>query len=131
MTADNDAERLVRGFIAAFVRNELDVMRELLADTFVGHITTRDGSTRTATADEYVASVAAMDVATAHLRVEVRDCTPVDDDAVLVMVEVHAERNGRALHNFSGQLVRIVGHAIAELWMVDALPEESDRFWGS
>lgn len=131
MSGDTGAERLARGFVAAFLRNELDVMRELLADDFVGHVTTHDGSTRTVTADEYVASVAAMDVPSAHLRLDVRDVTPVADDTVLLIVEVHAERHDRTLHNFSGQLVRISGHTIAELWMVDALPAESDRFWAS
>jgi hypothetical protein len=33
------------------------------------------------------------------------------------------------LHNFSGQLLRFVDDRLAELWMVDAKPAESDAFW--
>ena len=47
------------------------------------------------------------------------------------MVVVHAERGGRSLHNFSGQLATVRDGLITELWMVDALPAESDRFWSS
>jgi hypothetical protein len=47
------------------------------------------------------------------------------------MVEVHAERGGRTLHNFAGHLLRIDGDQIAEWWMVDAKPAESDTFWAS
>jgi hypothetical protein len=47
------------------------------------------------------------------------------------MVEVHAARRGLTLHNFSGQLAAVRDGTITELWMVDALPEESDRFWSA
>jgi ketosteroid isomerase-like protein len=47
------------------------------------------------------------------------------------MLEVHAARAGRALHNFSGQLLTVRDGAITELWMVDALPAESDAFWSA
>lgn len=72
-----------------------------------------------------------MDVATASLTLTVPDVAPVSDDAILVMVEVHAARHGRTLHNFSGQLLRVSDGRIAELWMVDALPAESDAFWSA
>jgi hypothetical protein len=106
-------------------------MRTLLADDFVGHITTADAGTREVDADSYVAGVAAMDVPTARLHLDVRDVTAVDDDTVLVMIEVHAARHGRSLHNFSGQLLRVHDDQIHSLWMVDAKPAESDEFWSA
>ena len=120
---------VVRAFVDAFGQNDLDGMRALLSDHFVGHLTTADGETRDVTADQYIEGVAAMDVPTAALTLNVPDVTTVGTDQVMIMVEVHAARGGRSLHNFSGQLVTIDSGRITELWMVDALPAESDTFW--
>lgn len=125
------APEIVVGFVEAFGRADLDGMRARLADDFVGHVTTADGGTREAGPDEYVAAVAAMDVPTANLRLAVPNVVEVEPGRVLVMVEVHAARGGRTLHNFSGQLLTVRDGRITELWMVDALPEESDRFWSA
>ncbi|HEY7107568.1 MAG TPA: nuclear transport factor 2 family protein [Acidimicrobiia bacterium] len=126
-----DAVATVEQFVAAFGRGDLDTLVSLLARDFVGHITNADGSVRDADRDAYVDSVRAMDVPTAHLHVEVPNCVEVEPRRVLVMVEVHAARAGRALHNFSGQLLTVRDGAITELWMVDALPAESDAFWSA
>ena len=53
----------------------------------------------------------------------------VEPGCVLVMVEVHAQRGRSVLHNFSGQLATVTGANLSELWMVEALPAESDAFW--
>ena len=82
-------------------------------------------------ASEYIESVAQMDVGTASLRLDLPDVTRIDDDTVLAMVEVHASRHGRTLHNFSAQLARMAGDRLAELWMVEAEPAESDAFWST
>ena len=52
----------------------------------------------------------------------------VDDQRVLAMVEIRAERDGRTLHNHAGFLLEL-RRGIARLWMVDALPEYSAEFW--
>ena len=85
----------------------------------------------TAGRDDYVESVRAMDVASANLRLDVPNIVEVEPGRILVMVVVHAERGGRSLQNFSGQLATVRDGLITELWMVDALPAESDRFWAS
>ena len=124
-------EVTVRAFVDAFARGDLDAMRALLDDSFVGRITSADGGTRLVSAKDYVASVDAMDVPSAGLRLTINDVTETGEDSVLVMVEVHAARGGRRLHNFSGQLATVRDGRIVELSMVDALPEESDRFWSA
>lgn len=126
-----DRTAVARQFIDAFGANDLDAVSSLLAEGFVGHITNADGSTRDVGRDDYVASVESMDVPTANLRLDVPDVSLVGDDQVMAMVEVHAERNGRTLHNHSGQLLRVVDDHVTELWMVDALPAESDAFWSA
>lgn len=131
MSSESGRRDLIESFLDAFADNALGNLRSLLADGFVGHITTADGGSRRVNADEYAASVAAMDVPTANLRLSMPDVTTIGEDMILVMVEVHAERNGRTLHNHSGQLIRVRDGLICELWMVDALPEESDAFWSA
>jgi ketosteroid isomerase-like protein len=54
----------------------------------------------------------------------------VNASSVLFMVEIRAERKGRSLHNFAGILIRLSETGkMVEYRMVEALPEESDRFW--
>jgi ketosteroid isomerase-like protein len=127
----DDARTTVAAFVDAFGRGDLDAMRSVLAADFVGHVTTADGGVREVDREGYVASVAAMDVSTANLRLDVPNVVEVEPGRVLVMVEVHAARRGLTLHNFSGQLAAVRDGTITELWMVDALPEESDRFWSA
>jgi hypothetical protein len=53
----------------------------------------------------------------------------VDDGRVMIMVEVRAAKSARTLHNFAAHLLRVADRQIAEWWMVDAKPAESDQFW--
>ncbi len=71
-----------------------------------------------------------MDLPSARFTVEpTQPPVSVYPDWVLVMVEVHAERSGRSLHNFAAHVLRVEGGRITEWRMVDAKPAESDRFW--
>jgi hypothetical protein len=54
---------------------------------------------------------------------------PIDDERVLAMVEIKAERDGRRLHNFAAFLAQVRDGKVKTLWMVDALPAYSDEFW--
>lgn len=128
-TAPNIAER----FIAAFSAADFGAMRELLAPGLVAWVTDADGAMqRVEGRDDYLGRVEAMDLPAARFSVELTQApVPVEADKVLLMIEVHAERGGRTLHNFAGHLLRIEGGQIAEWWMVDAKPAESDTFWAS
>jgi ketosteroid isomerase-like protein len=129
MSAASAAE----SFIAAFSAADFDAMRELLAPDLVAWVTDADGAmARLDGRDEYLSRVEAMDLPAARFSVELTQApVEVGPDRVLLMVEVHAERGGRTLHNFAGHLLRIDGERIAEWWMVDAKPAESDGFWSS
>jgi ketosteroid isomerase-like protein len=129
MTIGDTAER----FIAAFSAAEFEAMRELLAPDLVAWLTGPDGEMeRVEGRDSYLERIEAMDLPAARFSVELTQ-VPVEigPDRVLLMVEVHAERGGRTLHNFAGHLLRIDGERITEWWMVDAKPAESDTFWAS
>jgi hypothetical protein len=123
------ARDVVLAFMRTFERSDLRVLRESLTDDFTGHITTAGGGVRDVDRDGYVESVRAMDVPTANLRLDIPNVVEIEPGRVLVMVEVHAQRGDRTLHNFSGQLVTVTDGKLSEIWMVDALPAESDDFW--
>jgi hypothetical protein len=97
---------IVERFLAAFSAADFERMREALATE-------------------------AMDLPAVRFRVELtQQPVAIGADRVLAMVEVHAERGDRTLHNFAAHLLRLEGEQIAEWWMVDAKPAESDAFWG-
>jgi ketosteroid isomerase-like protein len=125
----DDPRTVVLRFVEAFGSGDLTALGGLLAVDFVGHVTTADAGVRAVDRDGYLASVRAMDVPSANLELEVPNIVEVGSDRVLVMVVVRAHRGGRSLHNFSGQLATVSGGKLRELWMVDALPAESDEFW--
>jgi ketosteroid isomerase-like protein len=129
MSTGSTAER----FIAAFSAADFGAMRELLAPDLVAWVTGPDGGmARVEGREEYLGRIEAMDLGAARFRVELtQPPVEVESDRVMLMVEVHAERGGRTLHNFAGHLLRIEGERIAEWWMVDAKPAESDAFWAS
>ena len=130
----NDGDTTIdtmRRFVAAAQAGDTSTMRSLMSDEFVGYVTTADAGIRTATRDEYIASIEAMDVASAGLRLDIPNIVATAPDRVLAIIEVHAARNDRTLHNFSGQLATVRNGRIVELWMVEALPAESDAFWSA
>jgi ketosteroid isomerase-like protein len=129
VSGDSVGER----FTAAFSAGDFEVMRGLLAPDLIAWVTDADGEMqRLEGRDDYLGRVEAMDLPAAKFSVELTQApVPVDGDKVLLMVEVRAERGGQTLHNFAGHLLRIDGEQIAEWWMVDAKPAESDAFWAS
>lgn len=125
-----DPETTARRFIEAFDNADLEKMAACLDDDVVAGITQRDAGTlehhgRAA----YMANVEALDIATVRPRVRMTQIVSVTDDQVLFMVEVKATRKGRKLHNHASFLMTITDGRIRRIWMVEALPEESDTFW--
>lgn len=125
-------DAVVERFLAAFSAVNLEAMRALLAPELVAWVTNSGGGMdRVEGRDMYLAGLEAMDLPAASFRVELtQEPVPIDDDRVLAMIEVRAERGGRTLQNFAAHLLRVdEGGRIAEWWMVDAKPAESDAFW--
>jgi ketosteroid isomerase-like protein len=122
---------VARRFLAAFSAADLEGMRAMLAEDLVAYVTDAEGGMdRVEGRGEYLGRVEAMDLPSARFSVELtQPPVPVDPDQALVMVEVRAERGGRSLHNFAAHLLRVADGRIAEWWMVDAKPAESDEFW--
>ncbi len=118
-------------FIDAFSAADFERMRALLAEDIVAHITNAEGGTDEVEGREaYLARLEAMDLPSAQFSVELtQPPVLVDPDRILVMVEIHAHRAGKSLHNFAAHLLRIADGRITDWRMVDAKPSDSDRFW--
>lgn len=117
--------------LAAFSSGNVDAMRALLAEDMVSYVTNRDGGVdRLAGREDYLARIVAMDLPSADYRTTLtQPPVVVDDGRILLMVEVRAARSGRTLHNYAAHLRRVSDGRVAEWWMVEAKPAESDQFW--
>src|SRR5690349_25154261 len=106
-------------------------MRSLLDPSLVAWVTDAEGEAqRVSGADAYLDRIAAMNLPAVSYRVApTQSPVALEDDLVLVMVEVQAERGDRRLHNFAAHVLRVRDDRVTEWRMADARPAESDRFW--
>jgi hypothetical protein len=126
------AESTVRELIDAFNAADIARMRAMLSDDLRAYITNRDGGVdEVIGADGYLRRIDAMDLPSAAFAVEITQVAVVRPHTVMVMVEVHAARGGRTLHNHAAHLFFLRDELVSEWWMVEALPAASDAFWAS
>lgn len=117
--------------LAAFNDGDVDRMRGLLDPALEAWVTDADGVDQRVTgAHAYLERIAAMNLPAVSYHVTPTQ-SPVllEDDLVLVMVEVRAQRDDRRLHNFAAHVLRVRDDRVTEWRMADAKPAESDRFW--
>jgi ketosteroid isomerase-like protein len=127
---DSDLERLAREFFGAYGEGDLETVSSLLAEDLVSHITNADaGVDRVEGREGFMDRL--PDLTGAELSTAITQVVGIDDERVMTMIEVRAERKGNTLHNFAAFLARVAGGRIAELWMVDAKPAGSDEFWAA
>ena len=117
--------------LRAFNDGDLDRMRELMDPAMVAWVTDASGAAEAVTgADAYLDRIAAMDLSAVRYRVSpTQSPVAIEDDLVLIMVQVHAERDDRRLENFAAHVLRVADGRVTEWRMADAKPAESDRFW--
>ena len=127
----NGPESIARGLIDAFSARDTAAMRALMADDLRAYITNREGGVDEVGADEYVRRVDAMDLPRADFQLTITQVVSPRPDMVIFMVEVRARRGDRTLHNHAAHCLFTRDGQVAEWWMVEALPEESDTFWAS
>ena len=127
-----DVESVALELIEAFGAIDLERLRSLLADDLRAYITNAEGGVdEVLGGDEYVHRVEAMDLPSAEFRVDVTQAVAVRPETVMVMVEIHAARGGRTLHNHAAHLLYVRDGTVSEWWMIEALPAESDAFWSA
>jgi len=121
-------ERLARDLFEAYGEGELETMRALLAEDLIAYITNADaGVDRVEGRDSFMSRL--PDLAGAELSTAITQIVAIDEERVMTMLEIKAERGGKTLHNFAAFLARMSQGQVAELWMVDAKPAYSDEFW--
>jgi ketosteroid isomerase-like protein len=125
------AESVARELIEAFCAADSQRMRALFADDLRAYITNREGGVDEVDAEEYLRRVAAMDLPAAQLTLKITQTITPRPEMVIAMVEVNAARDGRKLHNHAAHLLFVRDGLVAEWWMVEALPADSDAFWSS
>ena len=131
MSRSTSTESLARELIEAFCAADTQRMRALLADDMRAYITNREGGVNEVGAEEYLRRVTAMDLPSAQLKLTITQTVTPRPEMVIAMVEVNAARGGRTLHNHAAHLLFVRDGLVAEWWMVEALPAESDAFWSS
>jgi ketosteroid isomerase-like protein len=125
------AESVARELIEAFCAADAQRMRALFADDLRAYITNREGGVDQVDGEEYLRRVAAMDLPGAQLTLTITQMITPRPEMVIAMVEVKAARGGRTLHNHAAHLLFVRDGLVAEWWMVEALPADSDAFWSS
>ena len=131
MPGSKSAESVARELIEAFCAADSPRMRALFADDLRAYITNREGGVDKVDAEEYLRRVAAMDLPGAQLTLTITQTITPRPEMVIAMVEVNAARGGRTLHNHAAHLLFVRDGLVAEWWMVEALPADSDAFWSS
>ncbi len=129
MTAASPAA-LVRRLIEAFDHADRDSIAACLAEDLVAGITQPDASTKEVHGrDAYLAAIDALNLPEVRPSIKIIQLTEISPNQVMAMIEIKAERKGRTLHNFTGQLMTVSNGQVKRMWMVEALPAESDAFW--
>jgi ketosteroid isomerase-like protein len=124
----DELSALARRLFDAYAEGDLEGFSGLLADDITAYVTNADaGVDELRGVEDYMSRVPDLHAAGGELRIT--QILPVDDERVLTMVEIRAERDGRRLHNFAAFLAQVRGGKVTRLWMVDALPAYSDEFW--
>jgi ketosteroid isomerase-like protein len=119
---------LARRLFEAYADGDLAAFRGLLADDLTAYVTNADaGVDEVRGVEAYIERLPDLHAAGGRLRVT--QVLPVDDERVMTMVEIRAERGGRQLHNYAAFLAQVSDGMVTKLWMVDALPAYSDEFW--
>jgi hypothetical protein len=131
VSGSKSAESVARELIEAFRAADTERMRSLLADDLRAYITNRGGGVDEVGAEEYLRRVAAMDLPSAQFTLAITQTISPRPGMVIAMVEVNAARGGRTLHNHAAHCLFLRDGLIAEWWMVEALPAESEAFWSS
>jgi hypothetical protein len=129
--ASKSAESVARELIEAFCAADTERMRSLLADDLRAYITNREGGVDEVGAEDYLRRVAAMDLPSAQFSLAVTQAVAPRPGMIIAMIEVNAARGGAILHNHAAHCLFVRDGLVAEWWMVEALPAESEAFWSS
>ncbi|MEP6650399.1 MAG: nuclear transport factor 2 family protein [Lapillicoccus sp.] len=126
-----DPGDVATSLLEAFNDGNLDRMRELMDPEMLAWVTDASCASEPVTgADACVARISAMNLPAVRYRVrQTQSPVAIEDDLILLMVEVTAERGDRRLNNFAAHVLRVRAGRVTEWRMADAKRAESDGFW--
>jgi ketosteroid isomerase-like protein len=97
---------LARELFEAYGRSDLAAVGATLADDLVAYVTSSDGDVDVVEGrDRYLERL--PDLRAASGRLDVTQVVEIDPERVLTMVEIHARRKDRDLHNVAAFLARV------------------------
>lgn len=128
--AEHPDVALVRRGYEAFVKGDLETVKEVLADDIEWHVTGRSplAGVRHSKDEvfEFFGELIERSSGTHHL--EVHDIVGGDENVVVILTE-HAERNGRTLAMYGAHLWKIRDGKAVEFWGLLSEQQESEEFW--
>ena len=98
------------------------------------YVTDRDGGVdEVRGTDGYLARarIEAMDLPAARYQLSITQAVTVRPDGEADGRGRRAPQGGRTLHDHAAHLLTVRDGVVAEWWMVEALPAESDEFWST
>lgn len=123
-------EKLVKTFIKSLNEVDFKQLESLMHKDIVAHVTIADGGTKKlASSKDYINALKAMRLKEVNFRLDVTQLVEIEEDKVMIMVEVQAEKPTKKLHNFAAHLLQLKNGKIIEMWMVEVLPKYSEEFW--
>lgn len=127
----SSVERVVSDFINSFSKGSFTKVEKLLAKNVISYITNAEAKVNKLRGRAGFMGSIPSDITTVKPKVKITQILSVKRNQVLVMVDIKAKRKGKKLHNHAAYLINVKNGKITEIWMVDALPAYSDKFWKS
>lgn len=116
MNSSNHSENIVRDFIRSFNQADFNRVERILDKDLIAYVTNeKAGVDKIQGREEYLKRIRSMDIPSAHLNIDIKQIATVAEHQVLVMVEIHAKRKEKTLHNFAAHLIKIQNNKIIEM----------------
>lgn len=125
-----DIKRITYKFFELFEKGDIFSMEPLLSPHIKSYITNQQGGVDLLEGVEpLLNNLHQMDTKTIKPVIHVTQMALVQEQQLLLMVEIKAERKAKKLHNFAAFLLSFDADKISEIRMVEALPAYSEEFW--
>lgn len=128
--AKNSNEQTMLDFVQAYAELDMTKIESFLADEIVAYITNKQAELdKVVGRKAYMLRQAESNIDGVKIQLTVPQIITVSTGQVMLMVDVEVQRSEKSMHNHAAYLATVIDHKITELWMVEALPSQSDSFW--
>jgi hypothetical protein len=118
-------------FFQYFTDNNLQALEQQMSPEAQSYITRQDGGVfQLTTCKAFIENIQNMHIERVdELCLQPTQIAVINKNSLLAMVEIKAKLKDHQLHNFSAFLITFEHDLIVEIRMVEALPEQSAKFW--